>query len=901
MSAFSFIRSAVAVLFQRSRVEAEVDAELRVHIEDRAHDLECSGISHAEAQRQARLEFGGYQKFKEECREALGAHFVETLLQDIRYGLRMLRKSPGFTVVAVLTLALGIGANTAIFSLIDAILLRDLPVRNPSQLLEVMPANRTGDNAGMSLPMLEDFKKRQQVFSSMFGWWGGGLVNVEFAGAKLRPDLWAVDGEFYSELGAAPFLGRFIVPGDVNLYSGEPVQVAVLGYDFWRSQLGGNPSVIGKTIRIEDVPFEIIGVARQDFTGLRIDTQPAITIPITAEPLVYGGPLDRVYDLSFALLDVTARLKEGISFSQANAQLQALWSSIQREMVPSGYSPFQRQEFLSHSLVVKSAAKGFTPLHKRFVEPLYILMAISGLVLIIACVNLASLFVSRAAARGHEISIRVALGASRSRLVRQLLTESMMLSVAGAAAGFALAHWSSKALAQFILRQLSFLPGRLNLSPDWHVLAFTAGVAVLTGTLFGLAPVVNVTRSDAADSLQESARIGKAVRSGSLLVCTQIALSLVLLMGAALLIRSLINLRSVDPGFESAGVLDVSLFENTRAPKDFNAPAYYRGLLAQIDHLPGVISAGISENVPASNFENKVPVIAEPAGAGSQSFQADLQFFSPGAFRTLGMRLEQGRDFRWSDDDHAPAVAVLSETLARRLFPTGDAIGQRIAAGPENFPFKQRNLQVIGLVSDANFWSIRAGHTSELYIPTLQSYAQYGELLVRTNVSPLSLVASMRQAVESMGREFVLEVRPLSEQVSRSLLQERVTAMFSEFFGGLALLLASVGLYGLMSYSVTRRTREIGIRMALGAQRQKVLWMILRETVALILTGIAIGTPFALLATRLIANQLFGLSPRDPLTLTIAGLALLAVGALAGYVPSRRAMDVDPMVALRYE
>ena len=826
---------------------------------------------------------------------------MQTLWQDLRFGLRMLARLPAFTIVAVLTLALGIGANTAIFSLIDAILFRDLPVRNPSQLVEVMPADRHGDNAGMSLPMLEEFRKRQRVFRSMFAWWGGGIVNAEFGGVKLRADLWAVDGGFYSELGAAPYLGRFMTPSDVNLHEGAPAQLAVLGYDFWRSQLGGDPSVIGKTIRIEDMPFEIVGLTRQDFTGLRIDTQPAITIPITAEPLVFGEPLDRVYDRGWTALDVTARLKDAISLAQANAQLQALWPSIREEMVPAGYSAFQRQEFLSHGLVVKSAAKGFSPLHKRFVEPLYILMGIAGLVLLIACVNLASLLVSRAAARSHEFSVRVALGAGRLRLVQQLLTESVMLSVAGAAAGFALAHWSSKALAHFILSQTLFMAGRLNLSPDAHVLGFTAGIAIITGILFGLAPALNATRTGISGSLQESARVGKAVRSGNFLVCAQIALSLVLLMSAALFIRSLANLRSVNPGFETAGVLDASLFEDTHAPKDFDAPAYYRGLLGRIEHLPRVVSAGISENTPATNFENKVPVVAEPAGPGGAMCQADLQMFSPGAFQTLGIRLEQGRDFRWSDDEHAPAVAAVSESLARQLFAAGAAVGRHITVGPENFPFKQRNLEVIGLVSDANIWSVRARHTPELFIPTLQSYTQYGELLIRADVSPLSLVTSVRQAVETMGREYVLEARPLSEQVSRSLLQERVTAMFSEFFGGLCLLLASVGLYGLMAYSVTRRTREIGIRMALGAQRQRVLWMILRETIALILAGIAIGIPCALFATRLIAAQLFGLSPRDPLTLAIVGFVLLGVGTLAGYVPSRRAMNVDPMVALRHE
>jgi predicted permease len=375
----------------------------------------------------------------------------------------------------------------------------------------------------------------------------------------------------------------------------------------------------------------------------------------------------------------------------------------------------------------------------------------------------------------------------------------------------------------------------------------------------------------------------------------------VLLMSAALFVRSLAKLHATNPGFQTAGILEAELIENTRASKTLDAPVYYRELTNRIEHLPGVVSAAMSEIAPASNFQNKVSVVAEPSGSGSPNFQADLEMFSPGVFRTLGIRLEQGLDFAWTDDNNAPSVAVVSESLAQQLFPCGDAVGRHITVGPDNFPFKQRNLQVIGLASDASFWNIRERHLPELYIPALQSYMQYGELLVRTDMDLLALASSVRGVVDSMGREYVLQTRSLPEQVDRSLLQERVIAMFSAFFGGLALLLASIGLYGLMSYTVTRRTREIGIRLALGAQRQRVLWMVLRETLALLLAGIAVGIPCALVATQLMAKQLFGLSARDPLTLGIVALALLAVGILAGYLPARRATKVDPILALRHE
>src|SRR5579863_329699 len=460
-------------LFRRSTLDQEIEAELRSHIEMRTADNIAAGMSPEEARRQAVLRFGSRVGMKERV-IAVDAHmFLDSLWQDLCYGLRMLRKSPGFTAVAVLTLALGIGANTAIFSLIDAILLRDLPVHDPGQLVEVMPANKNGDNAFMSLPTLEELDRRQQVFSDMFGWWGDAVVNAEIHGALQRVDLYAVDGRFYSELGASPYLGRLILPGDVNLHSGAPAQVAVLGYNFWRNQFSADPAVIGKTIRIENLPFEIIGVSADGFTGMSASIEPEITIPLTAEPLIAGVPLAHLYDRKTRLLDVTARLGDGVTFKQAVAQLQALWPSVRADTVPPDYSVVQRQEFLSYNLDVKRAGKGFTVLHKQFVEPLYVLMGIAGLVLLIACVNLASLVMSRAAARSHEMAVRLALGAGRGRLVRQVLTEALMLSLAGAALGLLLACWGSEALSHFILSQIFVIPAQLKLTPDGHILAFT--------------------------------------------------------------------------------------------------------------------------------------------------------------------------------------------------------------------------------------------------------------------------------------------------------------------------------------------------------------------------------------------------------------------------------------------
>jgi predicted permease len=895
-------RSKLKALVRRRQLDRDLEDELQFHLAMREEKDRTAGLAARDARDSAYRQFGNAASLKARCREMWTFVSLETLWQDVRHALRILRGNLAFTAVAILSLALGIGANTAIFSLIDAILLRDLPVRNPSQLVEVMPANANGDNAGVSLPMLEAFESRQRVFSSMFAWSGGGAVNVETQGGPIRIDVSTVDGEFYSELGVSPLLGRFITPADVNLHNGAPAQVAVLGYDFWRRQFRGDPSIIGRTIRIERVPFDIIGVSQESFSGMRADVRPAITIPLTAEPLIFAQSLEHVYDRKWLALDMTARLKDGVTFQQANAQLQALWPAIQAETVPAEYSPRQRQEFLSSRLVVKSAARGFTPLHKRFVEPLYILMGIAGLVLLIACVNLASLLVSQAAARGHEISVRAALGASRWRLMRQLLTESMILSASGAAAGFALAYWGSRTLADFILSQIYIYQARLNLELDWRILGFTAAAAVFTGILFGLAPALNITRRGTSPPLHESPRIVvSGSRPAGILVCTQIALSLVLLMSAALFVRNLTRIRAKSPGFRTADVVLVDLLPRPGGYQGLNNAAYYRELTQRITSLPGVVSAGITENVPASDFESKVPVAPEPVLPGQTAFDVDLQMLSPGVLQALGIRLEQGRDFAWSDDERAPRVAIVSENVATHLFPAGDAVGRRVTVGPSGFPSEPASFLIIGVVRDASFWNVRQLYSPELYVPALQSYIQYGELLVRTNIDPRALEPRVRQIIDSMGHEYIVVARPLAEQIDRSLLDERVTAMFSAFFGGLALLLASIGLYGLVSYTVTRRTREIGIRMALGAQRQGVLWMVLRETLRVLLAGVAVGIPCTLAATRLIANQLFGLSPRDPLTLAIVASALFAVGTLAGYLPARRATKVDPILALRHE
>jgi len=898
--------------------EAEIAEEIAQHLEDRYQELLATGQSEDAAYRTA------FDELKDEdllarslqrveknfYREPIvpgkaSSNFFADILQDIRYALRMLRKSPGFTAVAILTLALGIGANTAIFSLLDGLVLRDLPVPHPEQLVHFGAHAPSDDYALVSLPMFEEITRDQKVFSSTFAWWGDGVFNVETDGELSRADIWAVTGNFYSELGATPEIGRLIVPADVNLNAASPVQVAVLGYEFWQRYYGGRRDALGKTLKIEGVPFTIVGVARKRFKGMDADTEPEVTVPLTAEPLIAGDK-----DVQKALqgrdnlwIDAGGRLKPGVTLGQARAQLESLWPAIRNAVMPVQLTTNERSFFDSLQLKLESFATGNSFLRGEFTKPVYVLLAISGIVLLIACVNLASLMLSRAAVRSHEFGVRVALGASPARLAKQMLTESVMLSVAGTIAGFGLAQWGSRAFAAFIFRQYygTFnIPGGLNLSPDLRALSFTAAIALLTGIFFGLAPAWRAAREDPNSSLQQGARtLGRGTgRLGRALIVTQIALSLVLLSGASLFIRTLEKLRTVQPGFQIGGVIQVDLFPKPNAFKNADRVSYFHHLTERVSLLPGVASAGMEhmEVGGGAEWTEKIHIRGQNTG----DFSTDFGMVMPGFFRTENITLLRGRSFLWSDDAKAPRVAIVSENFAQMAFSRGNAVGQHIDITTEP---KWQNLEIVGVVSNASLYDIRKPRQPTVYLPTTQygDWADDDQLLVRTNLPLATTLLAIRSVLDSVGRESILSANQLSQTVTRSLLQERITAMLSAFFGALALLIAGIGLFGLMAYNVTRRTRELGIRFALGAQRSSVLGMILRETLALTLIGVAIGLPCALIATRLIAHMLFGVKPYDPITLAAVTIALLAVAALAGYIPARRAMRVDPMVALRYE
>ncbi|HEV2313694.1 MAG TPA: ABC transporter permease [Candidatus Acidoferrales bacterium] len=825
-----------------------------------------------------------------------------TLIQDLRYGLRMLRKSPGFTAVAVLTLALGIGAGTAIFTLLNALLYRELPVPHAEQLVELRVIFHNGQHVYFSLPMFQELQRNQRVFSGIFAWQDGGPSDVEVNGKLARNNVMYVGGEFYSELGQRPILGRLIEPADANL-NGPISHVAVISYGFWRSRFGSDQAVLGKQILLKGQPFTIIGVTQEGFAGLNTGAPPEITVPITAYGIAVSDLPFQITSGHYLWLSIIGRLKNGVSIPQARAQLSTIWPGIVAKVVPADEKGERRQQYLSMGLYVTSAAHGpGWDDRAQYWKPLFYLMGIVVLMQLVVCVNLASLMLARGAGRMHETSVRMALGAGPLRIATQTLLEGLLLSFAGAALGLAFAFWGTRWLFALLTRQ-ALTPITIDLHPDLRVLAFTAAVAVLTAILFGLTPAVRAAVVNPAALLRQDSRsfAGGSGLLGQGLIVTQISLSLMLVLASTLFTRSFWNLRSANLGFKRASVLNVMMLKRPGAAQNFDVVAYYRELIGRISGLPGVRAAGLGSVVPGTG-ENPYTDNVAPISAAyvSRSPMCDISTSAPGFFDAIGMKILQGRDFAWSDGPHQPPVAIISSSLAKRLFPHGNAIGAHVRIGTTPyFP----NLEIVGVVNDARLYNPRDAHPLNLFTDSLQDNptGESSYLFVRAAQNPLSLISAISQAIDSFGFQFVARSMTLEEAQSQSLIEERLSAMLSSFFAGFALLLACMGLYGLISQNVTRRTREIGIRMALGAQRRNIMRLVLRQAVVLSLAGILLGVLCSLAVSRLLSTMLYGVSPNNMFSVTGASLALLFIGLIAGYFPARRAMRVDPMVALRYE
>jgi predicted permease len=763
-----------------------------------------------------------------------------------------------------------------------------------------LSAIRQGNQIPFSFPMFQEMERNQRVFSGFLAWSAGQSSNVELNGVLSQSLVVSATGNAYADLGATPLLGRLLAPRDADPDGGTNQQVAVIGYEYWQRQFGGAPDVVGKQILIEGHPFTIIGVTRKWFTGLTPGEPPEITVPVTAMPLIQGGDF-KLSNRSLLWLRPIGRLKNGVTIEQARAQLQSFWPDVLLAAASTQTPGLRRQTFLSMGLDVSSVAKGIDgDLRSHFTRPLYVLAAIVALILLVACVNLANLMLARSAARGHEMSVRVAIGANRAALMRQVLAESLVLSCTGALVGLAFAYWGSRLLV-LLMTQGNLLPVSLDLSPDLRVLSLTLSAAILTGVLFGIAPAWRASHEDPASVLQQNARSlgGGPGKLGKALIVTQVALSLILLLGAGLFVRSFQRLRSVSLGFNESDLLEVTLSAKPGGYDNLDMGRYHQLLVDRIASIPGVRAAGFSRSpIPTPSAWQETASKASSDPVAGAHFLANGLVVSPNFFQALGIPLLNGHEFDPTADQKHPRVAILSRSLATRLFPNQEAVGQNIRFG--FFPDYQ-SIPVIGVVEDARVIDLRDPTPPVVYFSYLQDPQQWGNLFVRTGVQPEALKQTIEHEIASLGHEYALQTQTLQQVASSVLVEERVTALLSAFFAGLALLLASIGLYGLMSYAVTRRTRELGIRVAIGAQPQNVLWIVLRETLTLAAIGLAVGIPCAVAACRLISSMLFGMTPGDIPTIAIVSLLLLAVALVAGYLPARRATRIDPLVALRSE
>jgi predicted permease len=822
---------------------------------------------------------------------------LETLINDLRYAIRLLWKSPIFTLAVMLSLALGIGANTAIFSLINAVMWRTLPVKDPETLVLLTHSRGTTFTGGFTYQQYRIMRQQSGGFTELAAW-SSARMNVSIDG-NLEPttDGQLVSGNYFSLLGVSPIAGRTISAEDDVVPNGHPV--AMISYGYWKRRFGLSPSAIGRDIAISGTRFTVIGVTPPEFFGIEVGASPDLFVPVLMQPTAMPD-LENLLDQPIIYrtwLQVVSRIAPGATAAQAAAQLEPIYN----QEVPTA-NKFGGPPLPPERLRAEPAASGISDLRRQFSQPLFILMGIVGIVLLIACANTANLLLARAAARSGEFGVRLALGAGRRRLVRQLLVESIVLAVAGGICGVLLASVATRLLVAYM--SAGQTPIVLELNPDQRVLMFTAAVSVLTGILFGLTPALRATRIDLTPSLKTVGRsVRGGLRSGKILCVAQVALSLVLLIGAGLFVRSLQKLNGQDSGVDRDRVLIVRV--EPRGSDQRNIPGTsprldrtYRELLARVAAIGGVRSCSLAQFTPTTLRGNMVPFTL-PSGAEQRGL---VPMIYPKFFATMGIGLVAGRDFGDADlSPQSPLVAIVNETFALQAFKGAPAVGQQL---------RQRNdlIEIVGVVRDSRYTSVRDDTPPTVYQTFLQTRTGRGQmaLYVQAETSPAAVLSQVRQAVQDIDRDLPLfAIHTLEEEMGAVLIRDRLIATLSTVFSALALLLACVGLYGLLSFSVVQRHAEMAIRMALGANRADVVWTVMREAVLLVAAGVIIGVPVALalgrLASNRIAGLLFGLQATDPITIASATLLLALIAAAAGYMPARRASRVDPMVALRNE
>jgi predicted permease len=876
-------------IFQRRKLEHQLDSELRFHIEQQIRDYIKSGMSDREARRKASISFGGIDAVKEDCREVQRISFVESTAQDIRYAARSMRKSPLFSVIVVLSLALGIGANTAIFSLIDAVMWRMLPVKDPENLLYI---GRIEDGVPQTGFSYRQYRAFQDVQVAEIAGYSAQRASVTIDG-NLEPaaDVHLVSGKYFSLLGVAPIAGRAFMTEDDQIPNGHPV--VMLSYGYWTRRFDRDPSVIGKTISVSTRPFTVIGITPPEFFGTEVGMAPDLFVPITMQPTIMGASENLLENpiIYSTWIQALARLKPDVSRAQAAAMLEPGY--LQNVPPPKGgrKPPVMK-------IALNSAATGISTLRHQFSKPLFVLMSVVAIVLLIACSNIGNLFLARAASRRDEFALRLAIGAGRGRLARQLLAESVTLATLGGAAAFAVSYWVKRILLLYISAGRS--PVTLDLNPSFRVFAFTAFVAIGTGILLGLVTAVRATRVDLSPALKNSRGPGRQAGPGPhrVLAVVQVALSLVLLAGAGLFARSLGNLDRRVGMLPRDRVLVVRVEPSGSDQRGLNGTLerlhrIYTEMIERISSIPGVQSASLA-NVSPLKPSSGCCGFRDPATGQIRLIPQVMVY--PKFFETMNIPIVRGENFRPGDfAPNAAPVVLINETFARTRFSGEDPIGKTL-----------NQARIIGIVKDTRYVNLKRETEPVSYMPFLAARTGRGQMIlhVRTAIEPAAIVPLIRQEVwkaDPVVPQF--DVHTLGEEIDSVLVHERLLSTVSMWLGGMALLLASVGVYGLVAFTVTERESEVGIRLALGAMRRNVVWMILKQAFALGLTGVVLGGAAAIALTYLGAawfdGLLFELKPTDAETILGAAAVLLIVVAIAAYLPARRASLVDPMSALR--
>ena len=881
-------------VFSRDRLESQLDAELRDHFDRLVSDFIARGHAESEARRLARLEFGGMDQVKEACRDERGTRWVDEITQDVRYGLRGFRKNPGFTTVAVVTLAIGVGASLAIFNVVDALLLRPLPVPRAAQLVTFSRWVGSNSSESFSYPQIRDLASHRDLFASLCG------IGTEtlFVGPpdELEPvgAAW-VSGGYFETLGIVPFAGRLLQAAD-----DEPgaAAVAVLSHAYWQRQFGGDRNVIGRTLTIEGQPVPIAGITPPGFNGAVIGEAADLTLAITAKAVVQPETKDEGWSTNDARwLLLLARPAPGLSLDQLQARVDLVWADLLRRNLPENISDAQRKRTLSMMLRVEPGQTGASRLRRNLRTPLVVAMSLVTLVLLIACVNVANLLLARGAGRAREVALRLAIGAGRARIVRQRLVESLMLASAGTVIGVVIASFASAGLVALIAERVAAPDASilaLDIAPNWRLLAVCAIAAVSTTIVFGLVPALSASNT-APGAVASSARVAESqTKFGAVLIVAQVSLSLLLVIGAGLFTRSLHHLRTLDRGFAPGNVLLANYDPRRLGTDSEKLIAFNTSVLDSVSSLPGVGAASIAAVTPLQGGGMSTPMRVNGVSSGLEEIYFNV--ISPRFFDIVGTPLLAGRDLLLSDDQHAPPVAVVNEAFARTYLAGVTPLGQRV-----RFPNATRDMEIVGVVKDAVYETLRAAPPPTIYMSYLQSRGRPMTIVVDAAAPMADVTEAIRGAIQPRVPSAPMRFRTFASQIENSLFEARLMRLLTAIFGALALGLAAIGLYGLMSYSVALRTRELGVRLALGARPGRLVRMVIGSALRMVGIGVVVGLPLAWMASRLIARMIFGVSATDPMTIAVAIAILGSAGLAAAAVPARRAAAVDPVTSIHVE